>query len=206
MALKLSLSLLAICGLMACSGAVDTGVIPKTIDVSAVAKSKQTPFHLYVNPEEAYAAILRNPSIVLIDVRDPVELNVIGHPSPMSANIPVRRITGDFDLLTGHYKMQDNENFVLDVEAFMARRGLTKSSYIIVSCRSGARSAKAARLLHAAGYKTVWNQIEGFEGSVDAVTGQRNKNGWRNSGLPWTYKITRGTEWRPHIARVKTTL
>lgn len=206
MSLKLSFSSMAAIGLMACSGAVDTGVTPSNIDVGTVSKSKQTPYDLYVNPREAYDAMMRNPSIILIDVRDPVELSVVGHPSPMSANIPVRIITNKYDLLAGNYKMQENENFVSDVDAFLARRGLTKASHIIVSCRSGARSAAAARMLHAAGYETVWNQVEGFEGSTDNVTGSRNKNGWRNAGLPWSYKISRGTEWRPQDTNFNTTL
>ena len=203
MVLKLSMSLLAIGGLVACAGAIDTGVVPNSINVAAISKSKQTPYDLYVTPKEAYAAMQSNPSIILIDVRDPVELNVVGHPSAMNANIPIRLISGRYDALTGGYKMKANDNFVSDVDAFIARRGLSKSNHIIVSCRSGARSAQAARLLHAAGYETVWNQVEGFEGSLNKSTGERSKNGWRNAGLPWTYKISKGTEWRPSTAHVK---
>ena len=93
--------------------------------------------------------------------------------------------------------MKANAGFVADVIALMKRLGLSKSSQIIVSCRSGPRSAVGARLLHAAGYKNVWNQIEGFEGSIDSKTGARSKNGWRNAGLPWKYKISKGAHWQP---------
>ena len=48
-------------------------------------------------------------------------------------------------------------------------------------------------LLAAAGFTNVWQIIDGME--VDAVKdpdsvfqGQRLKNGWKNSGLPWTYQ------------------
>lgn len=45
-----------------------------------------------------------------------------------------------------------------------------------------------------AGFQNVYNITDGFEG--DAVedpqslyVGQRLKNGWKNSGIPWTYKV-----------------
>ena len=58
-------------------------------------------------------------------------------------------------------------------------------------CRSGSRSAKAANLLYQAGYKNVYSVIEGFEGDKSKIAetkGQRVVNGWKNAGLPWTYK------------------
>ncbi len=66
---------------------------------------------------------------------------------------------------------------------------------IMVMCRSGGRSALAVNLLAKAGFTKVHNVIDGMEG--DAVTdpdsvflGQRLKNGWKNSGSPWTYELT----------------
>ena len=46
----------------------------------------------------------------------------------------------------------------------------------------------------AAGFTRVYNILDGMEGSVvkdpDSVfDGMRMKNGWKNSGLPWTYDI-----------------
>jgi rhodanese-related sulfurtransferase len=55
-------------------------------------------------------------------------------------------------------------------------------------CRSGDRSARAANLLIDAGFTNVWNQIEGFEGDM-SKDGRRTVNGWKNAGLPWTYKL-----------------
>jgi rhodanese-related sulfurtransferase len=62
-------------------------------------------------------------------------------------------------------------------------------------CRSGGRSALAANLLAKAGFEHVYNIIDGMEG--DAVKdpeslfqGQRLRNGWKNSGCPWTYDLT----------------
>ena len=171
--------------------------ITTNVETSKVSESRQTPFNLYVTPTDAYSAILKKDSIVLIDVRDPVEISFVGHPSPMDANIPLRSVTTKFNAKAGRYDMKENANFVADVDALMLRLGLSKSDPIIVSCRSGPRSAVAARLLYRAGYKQVWNQVEGFEGSIDSKTGARSKNGWRNAGLPWKYKISHGTQWQP---------
>jgi rhodanese-related sulfurtransferase len=62
-------------------------------------------------------------------------------------------------------------------------------------CRSGGRSAMAVNQLAEAGFKRVFNITDGMEGDLvddpDSVyRGQRMKNGWKNSGLPWTYAPT----------------
>ena len=171
--------------------------ISTSVDKASVSKSRQTPYGLYLTPSDAYKAVTKEPSIVLIDVRDPVEISFVGHPKPMDSNIPLRTVTEKFNPKSGKYKMKANAAFVADVDALMKRLKLSKSDPIIVSCRSGPRSAVAARLLHKAGYKNVWNQVEGFEGSIDKETGARSKNGWRNAGLPWSYKISNGTQWQP---------
>ena len=66
---------------------------------------------------------------------------------------------------------------------------------ILVMCRSGGRSAIAVNLLAQAGFKNAYNVIDGMEGDLvedpDSVfQGQRLKNGWKNSGCPWTYNLT----------------
>ena len=55
------------------------------------------------------------------------------------------------------------------------------------------RGAIAVNLLAKAGFKHVYNVVDGMEGDVvddpDSVfVGQKMRNGWRNSGLPWTCK------------------
>ena len=66
---------------------------------------------------------------------------------------------------------------------------------ILVMCRSGGRSAIAVNMLANAGYKNVFQIVDGMEGdSVEdpssVFNGQRMKNGWKNSGCPWTYHLT----------------
>jgi rhodanese-related sulfurtransferase len=56
---------------------------------------------------------------------------------------------------------------------------------ILALCRSGARSKTAVELLTAAGFKSVYNVIEGFEGDRNEEKHRSEINGWRFHGLPW---------------------
>ena len=59
-------------------------------------------------------------------------------------------------------------------------------------CRSGKRSAKAADMLADAGYTKVYSVVDGYEGDKakdGPDKGKRTVNGWKNSGLPWTYSL-----------------
>jgi rhodanese-related sulfurtransferase len=67
-------------------------------------------------------------------------------------------------------------------------RGLTKTDQVVLICRSGDRSAKAANLLADLGYTNVHTVVDGFEGDM-SPDGRRTVNGWKNAGLPWTYKL-----------------
>jgi len=58
-----------------------------------------------------------------------------------------------------------------------------------------AGSAMAVNLLAKAGFKNVYNIIDGMEGDAvkdpaSVFLGQRLQNGWKNSGCPWTYSLT----------------
>ena len=66
---------------------------------------------------------------------------------------------------------------------------------LMLMCRSGGRSAIAVNFLAKAGFKNVHNIIDGMEGDpvadpASVFQGQRLVNGWKNSGCPWTYKLT----------------
>ena len=48
------------------------------------------------------------------------------------------------------------------------------------------------------GYTKVWSVTDGFEGGTlkeGASKGVRAVDGWRNSGLPWSYKVDPGIAW-----------
>lgn len=171
--------------------------IASSVDAAALPDKKKTPLGLYLTPKDAHAALEQDPSIVFFDVRDPIEVEFVGHAASMDANIPSKltQVT-QFNPKKGRYDMAANPDFVSQINAFMAKHGFEKDQPVFMMCRSGVRSAKAAKLLIAEGYTQVYNLVEGFEGDKSKA-GVRDVNGWRNAGLPWTYKIPEGAAYRP---------
>jgi rhodanese-related sulfurtransferase len=68
----------------------------------------------------------------------------------------------------------------------LSAKGLSKDDKVILMCRSGDRSARAADVLTDAGLTKVYSVFEGFEGDTSRE-GRRTVNGWKNARLPWTY-------------------
>jgi rhodanese-related sulfurtransferase len=158
-------------------------------DRSNIPKIKQTDLGLYINAKEAFAKWHTNSGQVhILDVRTPEEYIFVGH-APMARNIPVRLMN---QRLTAERKkpvLESNPHFVSAVKKYYQL-----DDKILIMCRSGGRSAKAVNLLARAGFKHTYNIIDGFEGDTvkDAHSyyhGKRLKNGWKNSGAPWTYKL-----------------
>ena len=150
--------------------------------------AKQTALGLYVTAKEAYEMWQASPdSVKVIDVRVPEEYAFVGHPE-MAWNIPVAFVTyhrkgGKFE-----HAVEVNSHFVDDVNEIAQ-----PADTLLVTCRSGGRSAIAVNILAAAGFKNVYNIVDGVEG--DKVTdqesvfcGKRMKNGWKNSA-PWVYEF-----------------
>jgi rhodanese-related sulfurtransferase len=157
---------------------------------ASVPKGKQTTLGLYVTAKEAYEKWQAEPEKVkILDVRTPEEFLFVGHPT-MAWKIPVAAQTYEWDAAKGQFPMKPLPDFVSRVQE-VAKPDDT----VMVMCRSGGRSAMAVNLLAQAGFKHVYNIIDGMEGDVvedptSVFQGQRLKNGWKNSGCPWTYKLT----------------
>lgn len=157
---------------------------------ASLPKAKQTVLGLYVTAKEAYEKWKAEPEkVTILDVRTPEEFLFVGHPD-MAWKIPVAAQTYEWDRDKGNFPMKLLPDFVSRV-AGVARIHDT----ILVMCRSGGRSAIAVNLLAKAGFTNVYNIIDGMEGdSVEEpgsnFVGQRLVNGWKNSGCPWTYKLT----------------
>jgi len=153
-------------------------------------KEKQTVLGLYVTAKEAHEKWQAEPEKVkILDVRTPEEYLFVGHPT-MAWKIPIAVQTYEWDAGKGQFPMKPLADFVSRVNE-VAKPDDT----IMVMCRSGGRSAMAANVLAQAGFKHVHNIIDGMEGDAvedpDSVfLGQRLKNGWKNSGCPWTYNLT----------------
>lgn len=162
-----------------------------------VPKKKQTTLGLYMSAKEAYDHMqAQGDKALFLDVRSHAEVNFLGMPTVADANIPYMQLSewNAFDDKKQSYVMDVNSEFANQVERRLQAKGLGKDDTIIVLCRSGSRSAKAADLLAKLGYTRVYSVLEGYEGDKAKEgphAGQRVVNGWRNQGLPWTYKLER---------------
>lgn len=168
--------------------------IKSDVDAQALPAGKTTPLGLYLTSTAAHDALTAEPEILFVDVRDPIEITFVGHPKGLDKIVPLRVITHQVDPNSGQYAAATNPNVVAEFNTLFRAKGKSKSDPLFVTCRSGSRSAVAVRLLVEAGYKNVWNLIEGFEGDRDE-NGVRSRNGWRNAGLPWSYKLEKGVAW-----------
>jgi rhodanese-related sulfurtransferase len=153
-------------------------------------KEKQTALGLYVTAKDAYEKWKANSDKVkIIDVRTLEEFLFVGHPT-MAWKIPVATQIYEWDAKKKQFPMKPLPDFVSRVKA-VAKPNDT----LMVMCRSGGRSAIAVNFLAQAGFKHAYNITDGMEGDAvedpaSVFLGQRLKNGWKNSGCPWTYKLT----------------
>lgn len=164
---------------------------PETgVSEANVPKGKRTELGLYLTAREAYEVWESDPeAVTIIDVRTREEYLFVGHPA-MAWKIPLAVQTYEWDAAKGHYPMKFLPDFVSRVGTIVE-----SDETIFVMCRSGGRSAKAVNLLTEAGFTQVYNIIDGMEGDkvgdpASVYKGQRLVNGWKNSGCPWTYKLT----------------
>lgn len=121
-----------------------------------------------VTPVEAH--LLRTRGVAkIVDVRTEEELEYVGR-VPRAAHVPWR--------LRG--ASAPDPDF-----ADKLRAVVSPDDVVLLLCRSAQRSHWAAIAATAAGFRSVYNVLEGFEGDLDD-DGHRGKlGGWRYHGLPW---------------------
>lgn len=186
---KNMLSMLLAVVTLALSGAATAG------DFSNLPTDKRTKAGLYMTAVEAFDHMeANNTRTLFIDVRTKSEIEFIGMATVADANVPYMR-DADFpvwDEKKHNFKLEPNSDFASEIAARVAAKGLSKSDTVILMCRSGDRSSRAADLMLSLGYTKVYSVIEGFEGDVakeGPMAGQRAINGWKNARLPWSYKL-----------------
>lgn len=152
-------------------------------------EAKQTSLGLYLTAKEAYEKWQADPEqITVLDVRTTEEYIFVGH-APMARNVPLMTQTYTWNADKERFEMRPNPNFVAQVMEFAG-----PSDIILVMCRSGGRSARGVNLLAEASYSKVYQIVDGMEGDSiedpeNVFQGKHLKNGWKNSGNPWTYEI-----------------
>lgn len=119
----------------------------------------------------------------------------VGAPTTIDANLPSHFVHYDqwSDKTSGCLRLP-NPRLLAEFEKMTLAKGLAKTDAVVLICRSGYRSAEMAGKLGTPGDNNVWRVVDGIEGDFakdGAHQGQRAVNGWKNAGLPWTYKLDR---------------
>jgi arsenate reductase len=118
-----------------------------------------------VNPEEA--AQLMAQGHVYVDVRSEPEFEE-GHPEG-ALNVPL--------LDASPVGLVPNPEFLSVME-----RAFGKDDPLVIGCKAGGRSKRAAEILARAGFSRISDQIAGFDAGRDAFG--RALPGWSRSALP----------------------
>jgi len=175
----------------------------QAVDSARVPVQKQTKAGLYVDAREAYELKRElGEKALFVDVRTRAEISYLGMPSVADAHIPAfeHPPNAAWDDKSSRFKMEPNADFEPALARRLAARQLSKSDVVILICRSGDRTSRAANFLTEQGYSKVYSVIDGFEGDAVAEgpqAGQRVLNGWKNAGLPWTYKLDKNKMYLP---------
>jgi rhodanese-related sulfurtransferase len=168
-----------------------------------VPEIKRTKAQLYLDANEAYALKQKlGDKAYFVDVRTRAEVAYVGMPTVADAHIPYVEHADDapWDDKNGRFKLDVNSDFGPELARRLAARGLEKGDTLILICRSGDRSARAANLLSELGYAKVYSVVDGFEGDLakdGPQAGQRVVNGWKNAKLPWSYALDRNKLYFP---------
>lgn len=146
----------------------DTLLHPVLALAQEAAQAAGLPYAGGVPPEQAWA-LVQTGAAVLIDVRTAEERKFVGH-IPGSAHVAWATGTS----------LTRNPRFARELEA-----KVRKDEPVLLLCRSGKRSALAAEAATKAGFTSVFNVLEGFEGELNAAQQRGGSDGWRFRGLPW---------------------
>ncbi len=129
-----------------------------------------------VAPGTAWKILDERKDATLIDCRTRAEWSYVGLPD--LATIGKQPMLLEWQVFPS---MQQNPDFVATLAGAVANR----EAPLLFLCRSGARSAAAAKAMTAAGYSTCLNVADGFEGPLDAHARRGSARGWKAAGLPW---------------------
>jgi rhodanese-related sulfurtransferase len=129
-----------------------------------------------VAPRKTWEALQSDPQAQLVDVRTDAEWNFVGVPDLSPVGKQAVLIPWQV-----YPAMQVNGAFAEHLQ----KAGITPDNHVYFLCRSGARSMAAAQAAQAAGYTTVYNVADGFEGPPDGEGHRGTVAGWKADELPW---------------------
>lgn len=173
------------------------------VNTATVPEPKRSKSGLYLEAKDVPAFIDANggpTKVLFLDVRTRAEAMFVGMPTTVDALVPfveVQELMSDWDTQRGAYKLEPMQDFVPEVSRRLQAKQLTKADTVVLMCRSGDRSGRAATRLAEDGYTKVYSVVDGFEGDLSAE-GRRDVNGWRKAGLPWSYKLDKAKMYFAH--------
>ncbi len=132
------------------------------------ARRAGTPYAGSIRPPDAWA-LFQAGEVVMVDIRSAEERKFVGH---VPGTLAVAWATGT--------SLTRNPRFLRELEA-----KVRKTDAVLLLCRSGKRSAEAAEAATKAGFSSVFNVLEGFEGDKNDAGQRGDSNGWRFHRLPW---------------------
>ena len=174
-------------------------------DWAKLPEVKRSKLALYLTPQQAYDMVQQEGKKVLfLDIRTRAEAMYVGMTPLADALTPYvehQEVMSDWDDKRSMYLLEPNPDFTKEVARRLADKGLSKQDKVILICRSGDRSAKAADILQLQGFTQVYSVAEGFEGDMGkegANAGRRLVNGWKNTNIPWGYKLDKAKMFFPN--------
>jgi rhodanese-related sulfurtransferase len=179
--MKHFLRFLALC--LPVSGAAANGV-QTSVDPAVIPVMKQTQNGQYLSSIDAMRLLAARPDALFVDVRDPVEIALDGHPTPIKAIAPVMVRSEVYDPELREHRLVRNDAFMKQMDAILLAYDGSRDDTIIVTCGSGRRSAMAANILIRAGFSDVWHITDGYPG--DEKEGLNTHNAWHLADLPWS--------------------
>jgi rhodanese-related sulfurtransferase len=129
-----------------------------------------------VSPDTAWRMLGEQANAVLVDVRTVAEWSYVGVPD--LATLGKQVVLVEWQSFPA---MTMDPGFVVKTGQAV---GGSKGPLLFI-CRSGARSAAAARAMTNAGFGPCFNVADGFEGPLDGERRRGGTRGWKASGLPW---------------------
>lgn len=165
-------------------------------------EAKRTRAALYLDAKEVPAFIEQSGGparILFLDLRTRAEAMYVGMATGVDALVPFvehQELMTDWDSQRNIYRLEPMQDFVAEVNRRLRDKGLGKTDVVVLICRSGDRSSRGANRLAEDGFSRVYSVVDGFEGDMSA-DGRRTVNGWKNVGLPWSYRLDKARMYFP---------
>ena len=176
------------------------GIALAQLDPATVPEAKRTRAALYLQAREVPALLAAHAGRVLfLDVRTRAEAMYVGMAEPVDALVPYvehQELMTDWDEQRRIYRLEPLQDFVPEVARRLQAKGLGQQDVVVLICRSGDRSSRGANRLADDGYTRVYSVVDGFEGDM-SKDGRRSVNGWKNAGLPWSYRLDKARMYFP---------